>query len=106
MKPIPKTFKQNRFNFELVTRNGQVAMFKKDKPGIDQTWYEVVVLRQEPDKTMFGRFVPAHEVMPRNEEWGANGWTYTDLTAAMVRFSNLVLIEMLQNAPICKDMGT
>jgi len=91
MTPLAKTFRFDGFDFELVQREGDVALFRKSKPTHRDPSYEVVILRKHPEQTFpSGKFYPARESMPPSESWGTEGWSYSDLPSAKTRFNKTV----------------
>lgn len=97
MKPIEPTFAGNRdqtgFTFTLLKRQGQVALFEKTKPEWQskRKLYEVVILQQCPEKRWpDGRTTPAHEKLPKPEEWGVLAWSPYTLESAQEKFDAVV----------------
>lgn len=89
MIPLPKMFKRDGFDFELVHRNDGVAMLRKTKRGETRTIesWEVVKLDRVKAKTFpNGISTPAHEAMPSSESWGQSGWTFTNQEEAFKKF--------------------
>jgi hypothetical protein len=89
MNCIEFPFTSNGFLHECLKREELVCLVKRSKP---EHWhFEVVQVIIEPDKTMFGRFIPGHERYPSNEEWGIYAFTYhsTQLKMALERLTKL-----------------
>lgn len=89
MKTIPTTFRSDGFDFRQLKREGDVAMFVKGKPTHTRESYEVVIVQIVPTKTICGREVLEHEAMPSASDWGVQGWSYMELSAANKRFFSL-----------------
>lgn len=78
MIPMPKTFTKNGFDFQLLHRQGNVAMLRKSKQGMTrliESW-EVVNIQKHDAWVCQGKDIPAKELLPSDEQWGREGWTY------------------------------
>ncbi|MBI2926404.1 MAG: hypothetical protein HYY24_11975 [Verrucomicrobia bacterium] len=89
MNTLPTSFTHDGFTFDLVMRDGDVALFEKMKPHFSRPSYEVVIVQRSRDRTIAGKFIPAAEHMPSSESWGQLGWTYSDREAARKKFFEL-----------------
>jgi hypothetical protein len=90
MIPLDTTFRFNDFNFRLVKRVGDVALFEKRKPTHTRASFEVVIVQKHPAKTFpNGKYYDARESMPSSESWGTKGWTYSDLENAEAKLNRL-----------------
>jgi hypothetical protein len=88
MKTLATAFSRDGFEFEVIERNGPIAIFRKSKPTYHH--YEVVIIQCEQERTFpNGLTTPAHERMPGNEEWGWHGWTCSDFDRAIAKFNSL-----------------
>lgn len=88
MIPLPKTFTKNGFDFEVLHRQGDVAMVRKSKQGatrLIESWEVVKIQRHEAWECQ-GNHVPAKELMPSDEQWGKAGWTYLSREEAWKAF--------------------
>ena len=97
MKTLPTTFGSDGFDFEQLRREGDVAIFVKQKPGLVCEYlascrsYEVVIIQKQDAYTWpNGLTTPAHEAMPSPRDWGKYGWTYPTLDDAELRLKSLV----------------
>lgn len=91
MNPIDKQFTYNGFLFNLVKRQGRIAIFAKTKPTWTKDFYEVVILQRLPEMIWpDGHVTPAREALPRSEAWGDSGWSYASLSSAMLKLSELI----------------
>jgi hypothetical protein len=91
MTPLPASFRSGGFDFRLVKRTGDIALFEKRKPTHTRSFFEVVIVQKRKEATFpSGRVTPAHEAMPASEQWGSAGWSYSDLEGAEKRFKSLV----------------
>ncbi len=90
MIKLPETFTKDGFIYNQVCRDGQIAIFKQSRPGIQaNTHYEVGRIRQNAARIQFGTEIPARESWPSGEEWGIRAWTYGDLRRAKERMATL-----------------
>ena len=84
--PLDKTYAKNGYHFNLVLRDGDVAVYAQcHRPNGTPVAYEVFKVKRVKETIMFGRVIPAHEAVPSNEEWGTKGWTIMDLHEAKRR---------------------
>ena len=90
VRPIPQTFKSNGFNFRLLRRDGDVAIFEKTRPNLPHVGYEVVIIQKRRTRIICGRAVPGHEAMPNPRDWGRLGWTPYDYDDGIRRYRALV----------------
>ena len=91
MTPLPDRFRFDGFDFELVQREGDVALLRKSKPHHRDPSYEVVIVQKhKANKWPNGTSSPDRESMPHIGQWGTTGWTYSDLPSAKTRFNTLV----------------
>jgi hypothetical protein len=90
MKPLPTTFRSDGFDFQLLLREGDVALLRKTKPGFSFETYEVVILHRTKEHIgPRGNLILASECMPHDERWGTRGWTYSDRVLADRKFYQL-----------------
>jgi hypothetical protein len=91
MTPLGDTYRKNGFTYELITREGDIAIFQQRlRPGAGCLAYEVIIVQKDPDRTIAGAFIPAHERAPGNPDWGRYGWTYPTLVRAKAKMSELM----------------
>lgn len=95
MKKIPNSFKLGGYSFTLLRRAGDVALFKKTKPGVTPS-YEVVIVRRHVGRTIAGIAIQPAEYMPSSDEWGRYGWTDASLEAATRRFEEQLQCHSLR----------
>jgi hypothetical protein len=90
MQQLKTKFKKNGFNFSMLKRNGDVAIFEKTKPNFKQTFFEVIKIKTYPE-IIFpnGIKVTAHECFPASESWGTCGWSFSDRERAFDHFNKL-----------------
>lgn len=87
---IAPRFSYDGFAFNLIKRDGDVALFAKRKPNHLFPSFEVVIIQKRPAERICGRDYPVRETMPTSETWGTYGWTYQTLDSAIVKFFSLV----------------
>jgi hypothetical protein len=108
MTPLGDTYKKNGFTYELVTREGDIAIFQQRlRPGVGCLAYEVIIVQKDPDRTIAGAFIPAHERAPGNEEFGRKGWSMPTLQRARAKMAELVAAQESGNesTPKCGRKG-
>jgi hypothetical protein len=90
MRTLPTTFTKAGFNYEQITRQGDVAIYRQTKDR--QSWeaFEVGRIRQNEAREAFGKQFEAAESWPRSKEWGILAYTCTTLANAQERFRQLV----------------
>ena len=95
-KPIGNEFQRDGFQFDLVTRNGDFAIFHKYSivgprhPKEFDAGFETVIITRHDGYEMGGVKIEPAEVYPSNEKWGVTGWTYKELLGAKKRFNSLL----------------
>jgi hypothetical protein len=92
-KPLPREFHARGFNYRLIAREADVAIYEQTWRGIPNPSiaYEVVRIRRHDGYTVGGKYFEPAEVYPSSEQWGAYGFTYTDRDAAFQRLKQLSL---------------
>lgn len=92
MEKLPEKFKFDSYEFTLLKREGDVALFQKINPAHkrDVVHYEVVIIQRWPAQTLRGNAYPEREKMPPSESWGTLGWSPYNLQAAQSRFDHEV----------------
>ena len=95
MKILPTTFRSDGFDFEQLAREGDIAIFVKQKLPLRFKSYEVVIIQKRDAYTWpNGQTTPAHEAMPSSRDWGKYGWTYQTLEDAELRFKSLAETQL------------
>ena len=94
---LPKTKQKNGYNYTLVKRTDNVAMYSQTDPEFDKiVSYEVFRIirtnacvlkdKKNPDKIYN---YPPSEKFPGNEDFGKTAWTYTTRESADEVFQKL-----------------
>lgn len=90
-KPIKTEFEgradQKGFLFKQLKREGQIALFKKNKGTVEN--YEVIIIRNQEEYEMGGIKIEAKEHYPNAREFGTYGWSYQTLDSAEKKFKEL-----------------
>jgi|SRR5215831_7342037 len=90
-RPLPKEFRRDGFTYRQIAREGDAAIY-------EQTWngcpnpsvaYEVLRIRRRDEFFIGDKFVPAAEVYPKSEAWGADGFTFTNKEAAFAKLRQM-----------------
>jgi hypothetical protein len=90
-KPLPKEFRHDGFNYRLIAREGNAAIYEQSWSGCadPSVCYEVIRIRRREGFEISGRFVEPAEVYPNSEAWGVDGFTLTDKDAAFAKLREL-----------------
>lgn len=91
MTPLPTKFSgradQRGFEFEQIERVGNIAIYRKTKPGQKVVVFEVVRILIRKAEKAFQRDYPNREVYPKSEFWGLYGWTECSVEHARRRLA-------------------
>lgn len=104
-RPLAKRFRSKGFDYELLDRVGDVALFKQTKPIISRASFEVVIVQRHDGYSLAGTHVPPAETMPPTSLWGRLGFTYSDLAAANKKFRELQMAASLKTTQAARDTG-
>lgn len=88
MKPLSTDFTRGAFRYRQVERIGDLAIYHQTEEGAHRA-YEVVKVRQKPERSIMGRTLEASEVYPCSEDWGTYGWTCPTLERARAKLYEL-----------------
>ena len=83
--PLATKFTKRGFEYELVERRGDIAIYKQSKV----VAFEVVKIQKRPEWVIGGNTVPAHESMPSDSQWGMAGWTLDNLESAQSKMAKI-----------------
>lgn len=89
MKELAKCFKQQSFTLTQLLREGNKAIYKKNKKSFKYEVYEVVVITNHNGYTLADQYIEPAETYPSNSLWGIKGWTFNDLNKAKSFFKKL-----------------
>ena len=81
-------YKKNSYDFKLVKRVGDIAIFEQICEG-KVMWYEVFEIRKQKEADWGEVHYEAKERIPRNEEWGTNAYTVYTLEQAEFRMNQI-----------------
>ena len=84
-KPLEKNLRKNGFDYEQVWREGDFAIYKQSKEGINKNWFEAIQITRHDGYEIAGTKIEPSEVYPSNEKWGLFGFTCADLPLAQKR---------------------
>lgn len=80
MKIIPEVFKKDGYTKSLLSRSGDLAVYKNSKDGF--VGYELMRIRvRKKDRVLSGRTisVKGDEYLPSTNDWGSHGWSLRTL---------------------------
>ena len=84
MKQIPNEFKKQNFEFRLLARRYNVALYMKKRDKIYS--YEVHIIRKRKERILDGNVIPAGEYLASNEEFGYYAWSFQDYKLALLKY--------------------
>ena len=88
-RPIASQFRSDDYQFYLLSRQGDVALFAKHK-GLHVVSFEIVRIQKREAHEAFGKHFDACEAMPVSEDWGTYGWTHPHWDKAWELFDKKV----------------
>lgn len=91
MKILEDSFSKKGFNFSLLKREDDVAIYKKtlEDSEIDAHTYEVIAIKRHNGYEIAGVKMPPAEMYPSDGQWGDWGHTCTSREDADKRFIQL-----------------
>ncbi len=87
-KPLKEKFYSKGFNFTLVKREKNKAIYKK-YASKKNFCYEVIKISRHNGYTLQDVYVEPAETYPGDKQWGVSGFTYKSLEAAEKHFNLL-----------------
>ena len=90
MKLLPATFTKQGFDHALIQREGNVAIYQRNRTGSARTHFEVVRIGHHNGFTLAGVVIPPAETYPSAEQWGTKGWTCDTLGRANSKMIELI----------------
>lgn len=85
MTQYPTQFRKNSWSYRQLKRTGNVALYEQG----GGCAYEVIRIKQNPERTIKGNVIPPHEAGPGDSEWGRNGWTLATIQRAEEKFAEI-----------------
>jgi fumarylacetoacetate (FAA) hydrolase family protein len=96
-------YTSNGYEFQLVVRDGDIAIFKGTKPdrvrkGVLENWEVIKIQRVRKDhKYPNGEILLAGtEHAPNNNSWGTNGWTCSNYNHALEKYNSLIELDSVK----------
>lgn len=96
MKTIPETFKKYSYDFKLLKRTGDVAMYEQSKivsPELTVSQYEVHIVQISKECVFKKQYYPERERLATAGEFGYFGWSYQKYENAIKKFNELVEVQ-------------
>ena len=91
---LPENIRKNGFDYTQVRRGQRSFVFRQHAtPKLD--YYEVFLIKIRPAGEVFGKWQPAKERFPGNEDFGNWAWSYSTIEAAMQKYEELEQREEL-----------
>jgi len=88
MEPLDHKLRKNGFDYILVRREENVAIYRQECAE-DVNYYEAFIVKTRPEKVFKGVLREAHEVFPANEDFGKTAWACHSLEDTNRRFEGL-----------------
>jgi hypothetical protein len=86
---LPKEFTAKSFKYTQLIREGDLAIYKQEKPGEKVITFEVVKISRHSLYKLGGVDIPAAETYPSTSTWGQNAWTLTTYEDALKKYNQL-----------------
>lgn len=102
IEPLPETKTKNGFNYELVKRSKNAAIYKQstsDNVVIGYEVFKIVISKavEIPDKNTGKLYKqPTREKFPGNEDFGKIAWAYTTIGPAENRYKEIESVKVLK----------
>lgn len=96
MKILGSQFNRQGFIYELVARDGDIAVYSQRSKSIGTkdlgkvVGYEVFKVQSHDGLFIHGVWIEPSEYIPSNAEWGQKGWSFFDEKKAMEKFQKLI----------------
>lgn len=87
--PLPLRFEKNGFLYWQLVRTPAAAIYEQRTKDGRSIFFEVWRVRRRRARVVFGHETPATEVIPGNESWGKDGWTFYTLDRARAKYDDL-----------------
>ena len=88
MRTIPDKLRKNGFDYTLVLRDGDRAIYKQHVAE-DCQYFEVFKIKIRKAGTFKGKPIPEREVFSSDNDFGKTAWSCNTLEKAMIRFDGL-----------------
>lgn len=92
IQKIKEEFNKSGFNYKMVKRAGDVAIFKQSLINGSYSCYEVIAIKLSEPHPVWNKDCEYDliECYPSNSEWGKNGFTCMDIGAAEKRLEEIL----------------
>jgi hypothetical protein len=87
VKKIPQEYSRTGFEYKLVERDGDFAIYSVMKDSFKN--YELVLVRRYKEDNDFVKVKAGDEYLPGPSEWGSYGWTLPTLAACHSKIKTL-----------------
>ncbi len=99
MEKLPVQYVKNTFRYDLISRDGDVAIYSQTMPETGKLiGYEVFEVQKKEAFSLNGYDYPAKEAVPSANQWGQMAFTVSDLSRAKVRQAEL--LKKIESRPI------
>lgn len=91
MKPLAISYSKNGYNFALVKRVEDVAIYKQTSQETGRTLaFEVFEIQKNKTKNFGGKIIDPWESIPSNEDWGRLAFTVWSIPKAEEKMQYLL----------------
>lgn len=88
-KPIKTEFRSRGFDYKQIKREGDIAVYSQTRITTGKQNFEVILVARHKGFRVAGQEFPPAETYPTANQWGARGWTQTNLEAAEAKFERV-----------------
>lgn len=82
-------YTKNKYEFRLVQRVADYAIFLGLKEKSPARNYEVIKIQSHQGREIHGKSFPPAEYPPSDSQWGTQGWTYPTFRQAQEKLHSL-----------------
>ena len=98
--PVAKQFRKHEADFQMIARQGDVAIYARKSAHMTAYEYEVVIIQKHEAGLIHGKSYPAHETVPSDSQWGAYAWSTNQYARAWELLEREVQKHNFQAEPL------
>ena len=88
-RPLRAQFRKDGFDYRLITREGDFAIYEQRWQDSENVCYEVIRIQRHEGYEIAGQFIEPAEIFPSSQRWGVDGWTVQTKDAAFEKFRQI-----------------
>lgn len=82
---VPLNLKYHGFDYTQIYRGGRSCLYRQSYE--EKTiGFEVFVIKIQPETLLYGKLYKAHELWPKDNDFGKTAWTYFTLEDALRKY--------------------